>query len=199
MTVQKPFVTPITLRGQHVQLEPLLPTHHDALITAADDGKLWQHWYTSVAKPDEMAADIAFRLAKQSDGDMLPFVIRRLSDEAIVGATTYCNIESAHRRLEIGYTWLAQSAQRSALNTEAKLLLLTHAFETLDAIAVEFRTHWMNQQSRAAIERLGAKLDGVLRAHRIGRAGELRDTCVYSVVAAEWPAIKAHLSYKLSR
>lgn len=194
-----PFVEPVTLRGDHVLLEPLTPDHQDALKLAAADGELWTLWYTSVPAPAEMAADIAHRLRQCAAHSMLPFIVRRKHDGRIVGATTYCNIEGDHRRLEIGYTWYAKSAQRTAVNTETKLLLLTHAFETLGCLAVEFRTNWINQQSRAAIERLGAKLDGVLRAHRIGRLGEPRDTCVYSIVAAEWLMVRAHLRHRLFR
>jgi N-acetyltransferase len=193
------FVAPIILSGSHVKLEPLTVEHEAALQVAATDGELWKLWYTSVPEPSKMAADIAFRLEARRAETMMPFVARRQSDQQVIGATTFCNIEGAHRRLEIGYTWYAKSAQRTAINTEAKLLMLTHAFETLNCNAVEFRTNWMNQQSRVAIERLGAKLDGVLRAHRIGRLGEPRDTCVYSIVAAEWPTIRAHLQHKLAR
>lgn len=193
------FVAPVILTGTHVALEPLSENHEADLVNAARDGELWKLWVTSVPEPAKMPADIAFRLKKRAEGNMLPFVARRIADNKIIGATTYCNIEGEHRRLEIGYTWYAQSAQRTAINTEAKLLMLTHAFDTLGCLAVEFRTHWMNHQSRTAIERLGAKLDGVLRAHRIGRLGEQRDTCVYSIIANEWPTVRAHLQHKLTR
>ncbi len=193
------FVELITLRGKHVTLEPLAVEHLAALQAAVTDGELWKLWYTTVPTVEGMAADIESRIAKRAAGTMLPFVARRASDNQIVGATTYMNIEGEHRRVEIGSTWYAKSAQRSPINTEAKLLLLTHAFETLDCICVQFMTHWMNHQSRAAIERLGAKLDGVLRAHRIGRMGEQRDTCVYSIIASEWPTVRAHLQHKLIR
>ena len=192
------FVEPVTLKGRHVSVEPLATTHLADLQSACTDGELWKLWYTSVPEPAKMAENIAFRLDLRAKGNMMPFVVRRLSDDRIVGATTYCNIVAEHRRLEIGYTWYAQSAQRTPVNTDVKLLMLTHAFESLQCIAVEFCTHWMNQQSRAAIERLGAKLDGVLRSHKIGRMGELRDTCVYSIVAAEWPAVKQHLQHCLT-
>ena len=192
------FCEPLTLRGEHVLLEPLRPEHEAALIAAANDGELWKLWYTSVPAPAEMAGNIAERLRLQAAGSMLPFTVRT-PDGRIVGATTYMNIVAAHRRVEIGSTWYAQSVQRSALNTEAKLLLLTHAFDVLGCIAVEFRTHWHNRRSRAAIERLGAKLDGVLRSHQIGRLGELRDTVVYSIVATEWPAVRAGLLGRLGR
>ena len=190
------FVEPVVLTGNHVSLEPLTVEHSAALKAAAADGELWNLWFTSVPRPEDAEANTAYRLGLREQGSMMPFVVRRLSDAVIVGATTYMNIVAEHRRLEIGSTWYAQSVQRTAVNTEAKLLLLTHAFETLNCIAVEFRTHWMNRPSRAAIERLGAKLDGVLRAHMIGRNGELRDTCVYSITAPEWPTVKAGLVHR---
>lgn len=191
------FVEPVTLSGQHVLLEPLSQSHLAGLQAACADGELWKLWYTSVPEPDKMAENIAFRLGLCAQGSMMPFVVKRAQDGRVVGATTFCNIVAEQRRVEIGYTWYAKSAQRSALNTEAKLLMLTHAFEKLHCVAVEFRTHWMNRQSRAAIERLGARLDGVLRSH-IGRHGELRDTCVYSILATEWPTIKLHLQHRLT-
>lgn len=192
------FVEPVELRGRHVSLEPLSAEHNEALKAAAADGELWNLRVTSVPRPEQMEANTAYRLGLRAQGTMMPFVVRRQSDAAIVGATTYMNIATEHRRVEIGSTWYAKSAQRTVINTEAKLLLLTHAFEQLDCIAVEFRTHRMNRQSRTAIERLGAKLDGVLRSHMIVRDGELRDTCVYSITAPEWPTIKAELLSKVS-
>ena len=191
------WITPVTLRGRHAALEPLGVGHVDALVEAARDGELWKLWYTSVPTPEKMAENIAFRLDWQARGGMQAFVVRDLSCDRIVGATSYCNMVEAHKRVEIGYTWYAGSVQRSAVNTQCKLLLLTHAFEQLGCMGVEFRTHWINQQSRRAIERLGAKLDGVLRNHQIQPDGSLRDTCVYSIVAHEWPAIRNHLNFKL--
>ena len=191
------FVEPITLLGQRVVLEPLATTHADAMIEAASDGQLWKLWYTSVPTPDRMAADIQRRLALQRAGTMLPFAVLD-THRRVVGMTTFMNIDAVHRRLEIGSTWYARSAQRTGLNTEAKRLLLTHAFEDLQCIAVEFRTHWMNLQSRAAIARLGAKQDGVLRNHQLASDGTLRDTVVFSIVASEWPAVKSHLTYQLA-
>ena len=193
------FMEPITLVGKHAQLEPLSEAHLSDLQIAAKDGELWNLWYTSVPPPDKMAENIAFRLGLREKEIMMPFVVRRLSDGEIVGCTSFANIVSEHRRVEIGYTWYARSAQRTPLNTEVKFMMLTHAFEDKQCIAVEFMTHWMNHQSRAAIERLGAKLDGVLRNHRIGLNGELRDTCAYSIISSEWPTIKAHLKYLLAR
>ena len=149
--------------------------------------------------PDRMEAEIARRLSLQSAGSMLPFTIRRNDTGAICGMTTYMNIDATHHRLEIGSTWTAASAQRSGINTECKLMLLTHAFETLECIAVEFRTHWMNQQSRAAIARLGAKQDGVLRNHHLLPDGSKRDTVVFSIIDGEWPAVRRHLKFLLDR
>ena len=145
-----------------------------------------------------MAAEIERRLALQASGSMLPFTVLDAKDR-IVGMTTYMNIDASNRRLEIGSTWYARSAQRSALNTQCKLLLLTHAFEVLNCIAVEFRTHRLNTQSRRAIERLGAQLDGILRSHQISPNGSLRDTAVYSITAAEWPTVRAHLGWQIAR
>jgi N-acetyltransferase len=192
-----PWIAPVTLRGRHAALEPLITDHAAALGEAARDGELWKLWYTTVPAPEKMADNIAFRLDWQAKGGMLPFAVRDLSNNRVVGATTYCNVVEAHKRVEIGYTWYAKSVQRTPINTECKLLLLTHAFEKLGCMGVEFRTHWINQQSRRAIERLGAKLDGVLRNHQIQPDGSLRDTCVYSIVAHEWPAIRNHLRFKL--
>ena len=190
-------IEPMVLAGDLVVLEPLRPDHHDELVAAASDGRLWELWYTAVPTPDEMRAEIDRRLAEQAAGTMLPFAVRR-SGGAAVGMTTYMNIEADVPRLEIGSTWTAASAQRTGINTEAKLLLLTHAFEALGCLAVEFRTHWHNRQSRAAIERLGAKLDGVLRNHRRLPDGSLRDSVVYSITDREWPAVRTGLRARLA-
>ncbi len=163
------------------------------------DGSLWELWYTSVPRPEEMAAEIDRRLALLAQGSMLPFAVIERSTGQAVGMTTFMNIEAAQRRVEIGSTWYRRRVQRSAINTESKLLLLTHAFERLHCIAVEFRTHFFNRQSRAGIERLGARLDGVLRQHQIARNGTLRDTCVYSILDREWPTVKAHLEFQLAK
>jgi len=189
---------PITLRGAHAVLEPLSHAHHDALVEAVRDGELWKLWYTLVPPPDKMRAEIDRRLGLQQQGSMLPFAVLDPSTGAAVGMTTYMNIEAEFRRLEIGSTWYRRSVQRTALNTECKLMLLTHAFDVLGCIAVEFRTHYFNQQSRRAIERLGAKLDGILRNHRISTDGTLRDTCVYSIISSEWPTVRSHLRHQLS-
>ncbi|MGP3535506.1 GNAT family N-acetyltransferase [Microbacterium sp. RD1] len=186
---------PVVLESPHVRLEPL-ETRHAAGLAAAAVG-LEHAWYTSVPAPDAVADDIAARRAEQSAGTMNPWAI--LVAGAVVGETTFCNIAQADRHVEIGGTWLAPAAQRTAVNTAAKLLLLSHAFEACDAIAVEFRTHWHNRQSRAAIERLGAKQDGVLRNHRIGPDGILRDSVVYSILPGEWPAVRRGLQARLAR
>ena len=193
-----PWPTPVTLTGAHARLEPLSQYHRAGLIEAVEDGEQWRLWYTSVPSPDAMEKEIERRLALQAAGPMLPFTVFDAAG-AIVGMTTYMNIDAANRRVEIGSTWYARRVQRTALNTECKLLLLTHAFEELDCIAVEFRTHFFNRQSRQAIERLGAKLDGILRNHQIGHNGTMRDTAVYSIIAGEWPTVKQHLTFSLDR
>lgn len=192
-----PWLQPVALKGEHASLEPLAHAHRDGLIEAVKDGELWTLWYTAIPAPDKMEAEIARRLDLQDKGAMLPFTVR---DEAgrIAGMTTYMNVDAANRRVEIGSTWYARRVQRTPLNTQCKLLLLTHAFETLDCIAVEFRTHFFNHQSRRGIERLGAKQDGILRNHSISPNGTLRDTVVFSIIASEWPTAKAHLSYQLN-
>jgi RimJ/RimL family protein N-acetyltransferase len=192
------WLTPVRLVGEHARLEPLSPVHAPALAEAVRDGELWKLWYTSVPSPEGMAAEIERRLALQAAGSMLPFAGFDATGRA-VGMTTYMNIDAVHRRLEIGSTWTARGAQRGPFNTESKLMLLAHAFDSLGCIAVEFRTHVLNQQSRRAIERLGARLDGILRNHQRAANGSLRDTCVYSITQAEWPAVKAHLRWQLDR
>jgi RimJ/RimL family protein N-acetyltransferase len=189
----------VTLQGDYAILEPLAQSHHDDLVEAVKDGELWNLWYTSIPKPEDMAREIDRRLGLQAKGAMLPFAVIAPGSGRAVGMTTYMNIDAANRRVEIGSTWYRKAVQRSALNTECKLMLLQHAFEALDCIAVEFRTHILNRQSRRGIERLGAKLDGILRSHQIMPNGTLRDTCVYSIVASEWPTVKTHLAYELDR
>jgi len=189
---------PVTLTGPHATLVPLAPAHHDALVAAARDGELWRLWYTAVPSPEGMAAEIERRLALAASGSMRPFTVLDATG-TVVGMTTYMHIDAKHRRVEIGSTWTARRAQRTALNTQCKRLLLGHAFEPLGCIAVEFRTHRLNTQSRRAIERLGAQLDGVLRAHQIASDGTVRDTAVYSITAAEWPAVRSHLDWQLAR
>jgi N-acetyltransferase len=193
------WLDPITLRGRYATLEPLAQLHHDGLVDAVNDGELWKLWYTTVPAPEKMAAEIDRRLALQANGTMLPFAVIDAAANRPIGMTTYMNVDRANRRVEIGSTWYARSAQRTPVNTESKLLLLTHAFEALDCIAVEFRTHIFNHQSRRGIERLGAKLDGILRNHQITPNGTLRDTCVYSIIAGEWPTVKTHLEWQMAK
>lgn len=193
-----PIVTPVTLEGEHVRLAPLAPGHHDGLVEAVRDGRLWELWYTAVPAPERMAAEIERRLGLQRAGSMLPFTVFT-PDGRVAGMTSYMNIDSTHQRVEIGSTWYAQRVQRTPLNTQAKRLLLAHAFEQLQCLAVEFRTHRFNSQSRRAIERLGAQLDGILRAHQRTADGALRDTAVYSITAAEWPTVRQHLDWQLQR
>ena len=192
------WLQPVTMTGVHAQLEPLDLSHENALSEAVRDGELWKLWYTSVPSPETMRAEIERRLSLQAAGLMLPFTVRDPTGR-VVGMTTYMNVDAAHRHVEIGSTWYARSTQRSALNTECKRMLLGHAFDDLACIAVEFRTHRLNTQSRRAIERLGAQLDGILRSHQIGAGGTLRDTAVYSIIACEWPLVKMHLDFQLSR
>ncbi len=193
------WLEPVTLRGTHVTLVPLEERHQRDLVEAVKDGELWRLWYTSIPAPEKMGEEINRRLRLQARGEMLPFAVITNSGGKAVGMTTYMNVDAANRRVEIGSTWYRKSVQRTGLNSECKLLLLEHAFETLNCIAVEFRTHFFNMQSRRAIERLGAKLDGILRSHQLAANGTLRDTCVYSIIAAEWPAVKAGLAWRLGR
>ena len=190
---------PVTLAGDVVTLAPLRPEDAAALATAVSDGRLWELWYTSVPTPEAMADDVARRLAQAAAGSLVPFTVRRTDTGAVIGSTNYMNIEPEAPRLEIGGTWNAASAQRTGVNTESKLLLLGHALETLGCLAVEFRTHWHNTQSRTAIAALGAKQDGVLRNHRRLPDGSLRDTVVFSILESEWPAVRAGLVSRLAR
>ena len=191
------WLSPVTLRGSHATLVPLCRDHHDDLVEAVRDGELWNLWYTSVPAPDGVHEEIERRLGLLNQNAMLPFAVIENATNKAVGMTNYLNVDSQNRRVEIGGTWYRRRVQRTGINTECKLLLLSHAFESLNCIAVEFRTHFFNQSSRRAIERLGAKLDGVLRNHLIAANGTMRDTCVYSIVVSEWPAVKAHLSWLL--
>ncbi len=193
------FIEPVTLRGVHATLEPLAREHAPALRAAAADGELWRLWYTSVPAPGHEDAYVATALDMRENAHAMPFVVRDNAAGDIVGSTRYFHVDPAHRRLEIGYTWYAKRVQRTPVNTECKLLLLGHAFETLRCIAVEFRTHWFNFASRAAIARLGAKEDGVLRHHQIMADGSRRDTVVFSIIEGEWPAVRTHLRHQLDR
>ena len=193
------LIEPVTLKGGIATLEPLAAEHEPALAKAASDGELWRLWYTSIAPPDRMRDYVATALDMRDRLGAMPFVVRENATGEVVGCTRYFNVDAVNRRLEIGHTWYAKRVQRTGVNTECKLLLLGHAFETLKCIAVEFRTHWFNHASRAAIARLGAKQDGVLRNHQLMPDGAKRDTVVFSIIDGEWPAVKQHLKFKLAR
>ncbi|HEY9531574.1 MAG TPA: GNAT family protein [Burkholderiales bacterium] len=190
---------PVTLEGHGVRLEPLDRTHHDGLVLAAGDGRLWELWFTSVPAPEQAHAYISGALAGQEAGTMLPWVVRELKSGAIVGSTRYHDIVAAAHRVEIGYTWYARRVQRTHVNTACKVLLLGHAFETLKCKVVGLRTDNFNFASQRAIEALGAKKDGVIRHHWPRRDGTVRDTVMYSVLAAEWPDVKRHLETRLKK
>ncbi|MEM6496646.1 MAG: GNAT family protein [Pseudomonadota bacterium] len=194
-----PWPEDVTLKGEIATIAPLEHAHAEDLKEATSDGELHKLWYTTAPSAETMTKDIDSRLALRKAGSMLPFSVFLNETGKAVGMTTYLNIDAAHRRIEIGGTWYRKSTQRTGLNTECKFLLLRHAFEELDCIAVEFRTHFMNQQSRRAIERLGAKFDGILRAHMIIPNGTIRDTAVYSLTAPEWPAAKANLTWQMEK
>ena len=192
------FIEPVVLTGKHVQLEPLTLQHERGLREAAADGELWRLWYCSVPEPEKTRDYIEQALTLQETVHEMPFAVREIRDNepgAVVGSTRFFRVDPANRHLEIGFTWYAKSVQGSLVNTEAKYLLLAHAFEQLQCIAVEFRTHWMNLRSRAAIASLGAKQDGVLRNHVIMN-GTRRDTVVFSIIDSEWPTVKQHLEFK---
>ncbi len=192
-------LAPPLLADARVRLEPLAPAHAPALETAAADGRLWELFYTAVPAPGEAAAYVDTALRGQAEGRMLAFAVREIASDTIIGSTRYCNIDADLPRLEIGYTWYAARWQRTHVNTACKRLLLAHAFEVMDCVAVELRTDVLNRASQRAIERLGAQRDGVLRQHQRRRDGSLRDTVVYSVTAAEWPALRKLLDLRLAR
>jgi RimJ/RimL family protein N-acetyltransferase len=191
------WIEPVELHGEHVSLVPLTMEHYAQLREALADGELWNLWYTSIPKPENLAAEIERRLGLQAKGEMVPFAVIDKRTNQAAGMTTYCRLDQANRRLEIGYTWYRQNCQRTALNTECKLMLLRHAFEVLNCASVEFRTSTFNFTSRKAIERLGAKLDGVLRNARIFANGAIGDGYVYSILDNEWSIVKTNLEYKL--
>ena len=193
------WLSSVTLQGNHAILEPMGHEHHDGLCQATADGQLSKLWYAAVPSSKNMRAEIERRLDLQKRGTMLPFTVRHLASGNVVGMTTYMNVDGVNCRVQIGSTWYAKSVQRTVVNTECKYMLLRHAFETLDVIAVEFRTHFFNHQSRHAIERLGAKQDGILRNHMRMPNGTLRDTIVYSILPSEWPVVKTHLEAQLAR
>lgn len=193
------WLQPIQLSGTHIDLVPTSQDHAADLAAVISKGSLDALWYTMIPAGADIADEIDRRLALQARGSMLAFTVIDTRTGKAVGMTTYMNADAVNRRVEIGSTWYCKSVQRSAVNTECKLRLLEHAFDQLDCIAVEFRTHYINHQSRQAIERLGAKLDGVLRAHMIMPNGTLRDTAVYSILATEWPTIRSHLQWELTK
>jgi RimJ/RimL family protein N-acetyltransferase len=195
--MNKRWIEPVTLTLSTVILEPLSLEHADGLRSAVKDGDLWKLWFTSVPSPDKVDETISKALELRENAGWMPFVVREKKSNKIIGSTRYCNVDEVNHRLEIGYTWYSESYQRTSVNTECKYLLLQHAFETLDAIAVEFRTHWHNYRSRAAIARLGAKQDGVLRNHQKSADGVYRDTVVFSIINLEWPVVKKSLEFKL--
>jgi RimJ/RimL family protein N-acetyltransferase len=199
MNMKSHWIQSIVLTGSGVILEPLALGHLDDIREAVKDGELWKLWFTHVPSPETAEAAIKTALDLREDKGWMPFVVREKSTGKIIGSTRYCNVDEVNQRVEIGYTWYSQSYQRTGVNTECKYLLLSHAFEKLDAIAVEFRTHWHNHKSRAAIARLGAKQDGVLRNHQKSADGLYRDTVVFSIINHEWPVVKQSLLYKLGR
>jgi len=192
-------VRPVVLEGGGLRLEPLDDGHHDALAAAAADGSLWELWFTAVPPPEGMRAYVTAALEGQRDGHMLPWVVRDLATGAVIGSTRYHDVVPPIDRVEIGYTWYAQSRQRTHVNTTCKRLLLAHAFDTLGCRVVGLRTDNFNFRSQRAIEGLGAKKDGVLRHHAVRRDGTVRDSVMYSILAAEWPDVRRHLDLRLAR
>lgn len=195
--MQKRWIEPVALTSSKVVLEPLAFEHASGLSEAVKDGVLWKLWFTNIPAPEKVDEYIKTALDLRENAGWMPFIVREKVSNKIIGSTRYCNVDEVNQRLEIGYTWYSESYQRTAVNTECKYLLLSHAFEKLDAIAVEFRTHWHNLKSRAAIARLGAKQDGVLRNHQRSADGIYRDTVVFSIIDQEWSAVKRALEFKL--
>lgn len=195
----KKWLEKVELEDELVKLIPLQKEHRSALIRAASDGELWNLWFTSVPSEETIDSYIDFALSEVNNDKALPFIVLDKTTNEVVRSTRFCNATPHHKRLEIGYTWYSKSYQKTGVNTACKHLLLTHAFETLSCIAVEFRTHWHNFSSRNAIARLGAKQDGVLRNHQIDFGGTIRDTVVFSIVREEWPVVKTSLQYKMKR
>lgn len=192
------WIEPVTLSGSHVILEPLALEHTDGIKEAVKDGELWKLWFTNIPSPETAESAIKTALDLRENAGWMPFIVQEKGTNKIIGSTRYCNVDEVNQRVEIGYTWYSESYQRTIINTECKYLLLSHAFEKLGAIAVEFRTHWHNHKSRAAIARLGAKQDGVLRNHQKGVDGLYRDTVVFSIINLEWPVVKKSLEFKLN-
>lgn len=195
----KDWLQKIELELNGVKLLPLEKEHKKELLQAASDGELWNLWVTSVPSKTSIDNYIATALSNEEEKTALPFIIKDLKTNTIIGSTRFCNIDAINRRLEIGYTWYAKTYQRTGVNTICKLLLLQHAFEELGAVAVEFRTHWFNYASRNAIARIGAKQDGVLRNHRISSDGTLRDTVIFSIIESEWPSVKRSLLFEIGK
>ena len=195
----EPWLRPIQLEGELVKLVPLQKSQKVDLVFAASDGKLWELWYTTVPSPKTMDSYLDTALAEQALGKALPFAVINKKTNTIVGSTRYLNVDSKNKRVEIGATWYAKKVQRTGINTECKYLLLKYAFENLNCIAVEFRTHFHNHASRNAILRLGAKQDGILRNHRVDEQGNMRDTVVYSILDSEWKTVKTALEFKMGR
>lgn len=189
----------IELEGNLVKLLPMLPSHKSGLVKAAEDGNLWELWYTSVPSKETVDDYVDFAFNEQETGLALPFVIIDKKNNTIVGSTRFCSADAPNRRVEIGYTWYAQHVQRTGINTECKYLMLSHAFEKLDAIAVEFKTNFFNFPSRNAILRLGARQDGIIRNHRIDKQGNIRDTVIFSILNSEWPVVKTSLEFKMRK
>jgi N-acetyltransferase len=196
--MKKRWIEPVTLIGSKAILEPLSPKHADGIAAAVKDGELWKLWYTSIPSPEKAEEYIETALGMRENAGAMPFIVLEKETGKVIGCTRYFNVDEVNQRLEIGYTWYSESYQRTAVNTECKYLLLSHAFEKLNAIAVEFRTHWHNHASRAAIARLGAKQDGVLRNHQRSADGIYRDTVVFSIINSEWSAVKRSLEFKLN-
>ncbi|WP_223096869.1 GNAT family N-acetyltransferase [Vibrio sp. SCSIO 43132] len=192
------WLNDVELDSMTIKLVPLSEAHLSELVLAATDGELWKLWFTSVPSKENINEYISNALEQKSKGLALPFVVVEKSSGKVIGSTRFCNADSVNKRVEVGYTWYSKSFQRTSVNTECKLLLLKHAFETLDAIAVELRTSWHNQASRAAIARLGAKQDGVLRNHQKLANGGYRDTVVFSIINTEWLSVKESLEFKLA-
>jgi len=190
------WIKSAALEGDFVVLEPLQRDHVTALAAAVTDGEAWKLWFANVPSPEQMQSYVEQAIAASQNGD-IAYAVRSKATGQVVGTTRYYQVDAKHKRAMIGFTWYAASVRRTAINTECKLLLLQNLFEKYGAIAAEFRTHFFNQPSRAAIERLGAKMDGILRHHQIMPDGSLRDTVVYSIIAAEWPAVKANLKSKM--
>ncbi|MBF4553144.1 GNAT family N-acetyltransferase [Corynebacterium suicordis] len=191
------YTTPVRLKGERVTLERLTPEHHDELVDAVKDGELWKLWFTQVPTPEKMSEEIAHRLRRQDEGTMIPLVLRAAADGQVLGMTTYYDPDAENRNILIGYTWMRASVQGTGVNAEAKLLMLRHAFEVIGCERVELRAHHMNLPSRRAIERLGAHLDGILRRHTLMENGTWRDSCVYSILKFEWPAVEMGLQARL--